>query len=108
MTKRNFWTKGIGVLLVMALIGWVGSYFYIVEGQVDFFRLALTFGIPVGFPYMVFVIPHRWGLSATVGMLAFCVVIGGLFGSLIAAGLFFRAVFYIIAVPVSRLKNIIK
>lgn len=51
MTKRNFWTKGIGVLLIMALIGWVGSYFYIVEGQVDFFRLALTFGIPVGFPY---------------------------------------------------------
>ncbi|MCD8019032.1 MAG: DUF6050 family protein [Clostridiales bacterium] len=79
----------------------IGQYFFIVDGTVDWFRLVLVYGIRVGIPHMVIVIPGIWDISGTVGMVAFCVIIGGLFGAVIAAWLGIRAIFYLVAFPVS-------
>ncbi len=100
MTFRNYMWRGVAVAVVFALIGWLGQYFYIVDGAVDWFRLALVYGIPVGIPHMLIVIPGKWDISGTVGMVAFCVIIGGLFGAVIAAWLGIRAIFYLVVFPI--------
>ncbi len=101
MTFRNYMWRGVVVAVVFALIDWLGQYFYIVDGAVDWFRLALVYGIPVGISHMLIVIPGKWNISGTVGMVAFCIIVGGLFGAVIAAGLGIRAIFYLVAFPIS-------
>ena len=74
----------------------LGKYLYLVDGEMDWFRLMLVYGVPVGIPYMFFVIPWHWDLSGILGMLALCVIVGSLIGSFIAVLLLFRAVGYVI------------
>lgn len=59
--------------------------------------------IPVGIPYMFIIVPTRWSLSGTVGMAAFCVIIGALFGVVLAAVIVVRAVWYVTMFPLSCL-----
>lgn len=104
MTRKNFVTKGILPLAAFLTVGYLCRGFYIVEGVIDWFRMALLFGIPVGIPHMAIRIHGGdYGISGTVGAVAFCCIIGGLFGSIIAAGLFFRAVFYLVGYPLNIL-----
>ena len=84
MTFKNFMYKGVLMITVLALIGWLGKYLYLVDGEIDWFRLMLVYGVPVGIPYMFFVIPWHWDLSGILGMLALCVIVGSLIGSFIA------------------------
>ena len=42
------------MITVLALIGWIGKYLYLVDGEIDWFRLMLVYGVPVGIPYMFF------------------------------------------------------
>lgn len=79
-----------------------------VEGQIDWFRLALVVGIPMGIPYMFVIIPMHWSLSGMVGMMALCVMIGGLFGSVIAAFLCVRALVFVIGFPICCLWKSLK
>ena len=60
MTFKNFMYKGVLMIAVLALIGWLGKYLYLVDGEIDWFRLMLVYGVPVGIPYMFFIIPARW------------------------------------------------
>lgn len=108
MTKENFIKKGILMLMVFVLIWWLGQYIFIVDGQVDWFRLTLVYGIPMGIPYMLIIIPGRWGISSMAGGLALSIIIGGLFGSIIAAGLFIRTMVYLIGFPVCRLFSLVR
>ena len=96
MTFKNFMYKGVLMITVLALIGWLGKYLYLVDGEIDWFRLMLVYGVPVGIPYMFFVIPWHWDLSGILGMLALCVIVGSLIGSFIAVLLLIRAVGYVI------------
>ncbi len=82
MTFKNFMYKGVLMIAVLALIGWLGKYLYLVDGEIDCFRLMLVYGVPVGIPYM-FIIPARWDLSGTIGMVALCAIIGAVFGLLL-------------------------
>lgn len=52
MTFKNFMYKGVLMIAVLALIGWLGKYLYLVDGEIDCFRLMLVYGVPVGIPYM--------------------------------------------------------
>lgn len=52
MTFKNFMYKGVLMITVLALIGWLGKYLYLVDGEMDWFRLMLVYGVPVGIPYM--------------------------------------------------------
>jgi hypothetical protein len=45
----------------------------------------------------------RWDLSGTIGMVALCAAIGAVFGFIVTIGIGIRAVWYVIAFPVSRL-----
>lgn len=44
-----------------------------------------------------------WDLSGTIGMVALCAAIGAVFGFIVTIGIGIRAVWYVIAFPVSRL-----
>ena len=106
MTFKNFICKGIFVFTGLVLLGWLGQYIYVVDGEIDWFRLMLVYGIPVGIPHMVIVVPWRLDISGMLCSLALCVIIGSVFGCVIAAGLGIRAVWYIVGYPVSRLAGV--
>lgn len=101
MTFRNFMYKGVFVIVGLALIGWLGKYLYMVDGEIDWFRLMLVYGVPVGIPHMFFIVPWHWDLSGILGMMALCVIVGSLIGSFIAVWLLVRAISYIIGYPIS-------
>ena len=101
MTFKNFMYKGVLMIAVLALIGWLGKYLYLVDGEIDWFRLMLVYGVPVGIPYMFFIIPARWDLSGTIGVVALCAIIGAVFGFIIAIGIAIRAVWYVIVFPIA-------
>lgn len=108
MTFKNFIYKGLLVIVGLALIGWIGKYLYMVDGEIDWFRLMLVYGVPIGIPHMFFIVPWHWDLSGILGMLALCVVVGSVFGSFIAVWLLVRAVGYVIGYPISQLIKIVK
>ena len=103
MTFKNFICKGVLVFIALLLIGWLGQYIYMVNGEIDWFRLMLVYGVPVGIPYMFIIIPWHWDLSGTIGMVALCAIIGAVFGFIITIGIAIRAVWYVIAFPISCL-----
>lgn len=103
MTFKNFICKGVLVFTGLLLIGWLGQYIYMVNGENDWFRLMLVYGVPVGIPHMFIIVPWHWDLSGILGMVALCVIVGGVFGCVIAAGLAVRAIWYIVGYPISRM-----
>ena len=94
MTFKNFICKGVLVFTGLLLIGWLGQYIYMVNGEIDWFRLMLVYGVPVGIPHMFIIVPWHWDLSGILGMAALCVI---------AAGLAVRAICYIVGYPISRM-----
>jgi len=95
-------------LAALFLIGLLGQYLYIVDGQIDWFRLCMVFGVPFGIPYMLFVIPIGGSISRGVGILALNAIIGALFGSVIAVFAFVKAVAYLIWYLISSLARTVK
>ena len=77
MTFKNFVCKGILVFAGLLLLGWIGKYIYMVDGEIDWFRFMLVYGVPVGIPHMFIIIPWHWDLSGILGMAALCVIVGG-------------------------------
>ena len=108
MTFKNFMYKGVLMIVVLALIGWLGKYLYLVDGEIDWFRLMLVYGVPVGIPHMFFMVPWHWDLSGILGMMTLCVIVGSLFGSFIAIWLLVRAVGYVIGYPINYMIKSIK
>lgn len=84
MTIKNFITKGILPILLIGIITWLGQYIFMVDGSIDWFRFMLVYGVPIG-------------------MVALCAAIGAVFGFIVTIGIGIRAVWYVIAFPVSRL-----
>ena len=62
-------TKSILPIAAILLIALLGQYIYIVNGQIDLFRLCLVFGVPFGIPYMLFVLPIGGSISRGIGIL---------------------------------------
>lgn len=98
------------ILPVMAilLIAVLGQYIYIVDGQIDLFRLCMVFGVPFGIPYMLFVIPIGGSISRGVGILVLNAIIGALLGFAIAVFAFIKAVVYLIWYLASLLVRAVK
>ena len=98
------------ILTIMAilLIAVLGQYIYIVDGQIDWFRLCMVFGVPFGIPYMFFVIPIGGSISRGVGILALNAIVGALFGFVIAVFAFVKAVAYLIWYLASSLVRAVK
>lgn len=90
-------TKSILPMAAILLITLLGQYIYIVDGQIDLFRLCMVFGVPFGIPYMLFVLPIGGSISRGIGILALNAIVGAMFGCVIAAIALIRAVAYLIA-----------
>lgn len=88
--------NGIIPITTILLIAVLGQYIYMVNGQIDWLRFCLVFGVPFGIPYMLFIIPvGRGSISSGVVVLALNIIIGALFGFGIAVYVFIRAVVYL-------------
>lgn len=103
MTARKFIIKGVLPLILFGIITWLGQYIFMVDGSIDWFRFMLVYGVPVGIPYMVIIIPTKLDLSGTMGVLALGMILGAVFGFFIAVGMVVRAICYGIAFPLSIL-----
>lgn len=108
MTFKDFVFKGILTFTGLLLIGWLGQYIYIVDGEIDWLLFMLVYGIPIGIPHMFLVIPWHWDLSGMLGMAALCVIVGAVFGFLIAVGLGIRSAWYMAGYPVCRIVQVYK
>lgn len=82
----------VGILL----LAYFGKYIYMVDGQLDWLRLCLVFGIPFGIPYMLFVIPVGGNPATSIVILALNLIIGAVFGCLIAVFAFIKAVVFLL------------
>ena len=83
-------------VIMILLLAYLGHYIYIVNGQIDWLRFCLVFGIPFGVPYMLWVIPIGGSPATSVAILALNVVVGAMFGCVIAAFALIRAVGYFV------------
>ncbi len=102
MTFKKFMLQGILPLGLFLLLVVCGKCLYMVDGQVDWFRACLVFGIPYGIPYMIWVIPIGGSVTTSIGVLALNCVIGAVFGCFIAVFAVVRAVYYVIGYPVHK------
>lgn len=80
--------------MIITLIAVCGQCIYMVDGQVDLFRLCMVFGVPFGIPYMLIVIPIGGSISRGVGILALNAIIGAMFGCVIAIVVLIKAVIF--------------
>jgi hypothetical protein len=87
----------------------MGKCIYMVDGQIDWFRLCMVFGVPFGIPYMTIIIPLGRGVSVTESsaVMLLSAIIGALFGAVIAAVVFIKAVVYLIWFIISKCKRLI-
>lgn len=96
MIVCSFIKKGILPLITIGMLTWLGQYLFIVDRAVDWFRFMLVYGIPFGIPYIFFIIPTRWSLSGTLGMVTFCVIVGAVFEIVVAIAVTVRGIWYVV------------
>lgn len=87
--------KSILPIAALLMIAVLGKYIYMVDGQIDLFRLCMVFGVPFGIPHMLFVVPIGREISKGIGILALNVIMGALIGCVIAAISAVKAVGYL-------------
>lgn len=83
-------------LAALLLLTYLGQYIYIVDGQIDWLRFCLVYGIPFGIPYMLWVIPIGGNPGSSVTILALNMILGAVFGCLIAVYAAIKAVIYLV------------
>ena len=83
-------------LAVLLILTYVGKTIFIVNGQMDWFRMCLVYGIPFGIPYMLFILPIGGDLASSTAIIVMNIIIGGLFGCVIAVFAAVRAVIYLL------------
>ena len=91
----------------LLVITWFGQYIFLVNGQIDWFRLLLVYGIPFGIPYMFLVVPMGKNVTVAESLLALVmrIMVGSIFGFFIAVLNFIMAMLYI---PVYFITEILK
>jgi hypothetical protein len=102
--KMKLLRKSILPIIAILAIAAMGQCIYMVDGQIDWFRLCMVFGVPFGIPYMTIVIPMGRGVSIyeEVSVMALSAIIGALFGAVIAGIVFVKAVLYLLWFIVSQ------
>ena len=83
-------------ILVLLVLTYIGKNIFIVDGQIDWFRLCLVYGIPFGIPYMLFILPIGGDPASSTAIIVMSIIIGGMFGSVIAVIAAVRAVIYLL------------
>lgn len=83
-------------ILALLILTYIGKNIFIVDGQIDWFRMCLVYGIPFGIPYMLFILPIGGDPAASTAIIVMSIIIGGMFGSVIAVIAAVRAVIYLL------------
>ena len=86
----------IAPIMALLILTYIGQHIFIVDGQIDWFRLCLVYGIPFGIPYMLFILPIGGDPASSVAILVINIIIGAVFGCVIAVFAAMRAVIYLI------------
>lgn len=86
-------------IVLFLLIAWIGKGIYMVDGQIDWFRACLCFGLPFGITHMLFVFPIGGSISTGVGILVINMIVGAMLGVFIMAFALMRAVWTVITIP---------
>ena len=89
-------------IAVVLILAYLGKYIYTVDDRVDWLRLCLVFGIPFGVPYMLFLIPIGGNPTCSITIMVINVLIGALFGCIIAVFALVRAVFFLFGWIINR------
>lgn len=106
MRVMGYLRKAVLPIIWFAFLTFIGRYICVVDGQIEWFRVMLLFGIPYGIPYMIFYAPGRWGISGGIGVLALEVIVGAMFGFVIAGITLIKAVYYLVSAAVRRICRI--
>lgn len=100
MSVMRYLRKAVLPIMWFAFLIYIGKYICVVDGQIEWFRVMLLFGIPYGVPYMIFYAPGKWGISGGIGVLALEMIVGAVFGFIIAGVALIKAVIYLFAFPI--------
>ena len=92
-------------ITAILLLMYLGRYIYMVDGHIDWFRFCLVFGIPFGIPYMLWILPIGGSPATSVTVLAINIVVGALFGCVIAVFAAIRAAVYFLWWLAGKLKR---
>ena len=84
MRKTEILTKTVLPVGAVFLLAILFRPFCMVQGKLDWRLLVLLMGIPFGVHKMcLWLVPGGMGISGTVGMVAFHLLIGGVIGSVV-------------------------
>lgn len=84
-------SKSIIRVVFMVIWTWLMHYFFMVDGQVDIFRMWMLVGFPFGIHRIhhrihLWLIPKNFDLGGTVGVWAMNIFLGSIVGGFVAIG----------------------
>ncbi len=98
--------KSIIRVMLIAIWAWLMHYFYIVEGQVDIFRMWMLIGFPFGIHRIrLWLIPRNFDLGGTVGVWAMNIFLGSIVGGFVVIGYISNMICNIIRVILRKLRQ---
>ena len=105
---RNWVFKGVLPIAFLAFLLYVFKSIYIIDGQVDWFRLWMIAGMPFGLVhFFIGIIPVNMDITMSLGVIALHFILCGIFGGFIAVWTTIKAVYYIISGLIRMLCNIV-
>jgi hypothetical protein len=88
--------KSIFHIVVILMILFVGKNIFMVDGQLDWFRFCMVFGVPFGIPYMMIVVPVGKNAVDALPLLVLYAIIGAVFGCVIATVVLMKSIAYLV------------
>ena len=84
MSKREFFSKAVIPVITVLGLAFILRPLCMVQGELDWRLLLLFVGIPFGIHKMfLWLVPTGMGISGTVGVAAFYLLLGGVIGSVV-------------------------
>ena len=94
--------SSIRVVLIGIWI-WLMHYFFMIDGQIDIFRMWMLVGIPFGiYRVHVWLVPRNFDLGGTIGVWAMNILIGCLIGGFVVLSYILKLVYDVVIFMVKR------
>jgi len=94
--------SSIRVVLIGIWI-WLMHYFFMIDGQIDIFRMWMLVGFPFGiYRVHVWLVPRNFDLGGTVGVWAMNILIGCLIGGFVVLSYILKLVYDMVIFMVKR------
>ena len=72
------------------------------SGNIDFFLLWIIVGLPFGIKHMImWLIPHNYGISGTIGVIGFDCIIGGIIGGFVVSFMVIKSIVAVIRILIT-------